>query len=328
MERRALDEFVRRVRGLGGRSELEAAALELAEEFESAGVDYLLLKGPALARMLYTAGEHRGYKDIDFLLPPDQVAAGRRILSRLGYLNASEARGIVDVADVVHGEIWVRPNQRIGPLMVDLHRFLAGAEAPAPLVWSALAGRRVWMDFGGRRAAVLDREGLALHLATHASQHGPDDLQALGDLTRGLERLPAPAWHGAAELAREVQAQAAFAAGLRLVPAGAALAQELGLPESGRLDWEIRHRDIRPRGTFHVLAFGEARGISARLTVLRRALFPTREWLQYEHPWARRGRARLTAARALHLLRAPVWAAAALRFRWRGRRAAPESADR
>ena len=163
--------------------------------------------------------------------------------------------------------------------------------------------------------------GLALHLATHAAQHGPDDLKAIGDLTRGLERWPLTAWRAAASLATELEATRNFAAGLRLVPNGADVADELGLPPTDELDWAIRHRDLRPRGTFHFQALARARGARARADVLRRSLLPSREWIAWEYPWAHRSRARLVAAYGAHLLRAPLWAARAWRYRSRERRA-------
>jgi hypothetical protein len=116
-----------------------------------------------------------------------------------------------------------------------------------------------------------------------------------------------------------VGATAAFAAGLRLVPPGAALARDLALPPTDELQWAIANRNVRPRGTFHLRAFAEARTLPQRASVLRRSLLPRREWIAWQYPWARAGGVRLLAAYGLHLMRAPVWAAAAWRFRRRAR---------
>ena len=205
--------------------------------------------------------------------------------------------------------------------MVDLHRWLAGAEESPAAAWDALVARRTWIEVGGRRAAVLDRAGQAMHLALHAAQHGPAYRRQLGELALALERWPADVWDSAAELAEEIGATPAFAAGLRLLPRGAAEAARLGLPSTAELDWKIRHRAARPRGTFHVQALAEADGLRERLRhpAPRAAAQPS-----MDHAPACVGPAgRAAAARRLrgHLARAPVWAARAWRFRRPARRA-------
>lgn len=322
MERRALDDFVRRVRRLDHRDELDAAAVEAIDAFEAASVGYLLLKGPALARLLYTT-VHRGYSDVDLLVRPEDLPAARAVLSDLGYTNITAAWGVEDVGGAVHADLWVRRNENLGPLMLDLHARLPGVHAPAEIAWRALEARKTSIDLNGRPVAVLDRDGLALHLATHAAQHGREDVHPLGDLEYGLEHWPPEIWRNAARLAAEVEATPAFAAGLRLLPAGARLAQQLELPATDALAWEMQHRDLRPRGTFHLKAFAEAGSPRERLGALRRALLPNREWIEWQDPRAAEGRLQLLVARAKHIARAPVWAARAWRYRRRARRAAP-----
>ncbi len=215
-----LDEFVERVRDLPHQAELDAAAVEVLDAFEAAGVESLLLKGPALARMLYHPGEHRGYGDIDLLVAPTDLDAGRRALAELGYAN-SERGGLDDVAGIMHSELWSQAlESKMVQLMVDLHWRLAGCEAPADVIWKVLGRRRAWIELDGRSVPVLAHDGLALHLATHAAQHGPDDIKAIADLARGLERWDPEVWRSAADLAEQVDGAAAFAAGLRLTAPG------------------------------------------------------------------------------------------------------------
>ena len=112
-----------------------------------------------------------------------------------------------------------------------------------------------------------------------------------------------------------------FAAGLRLVPTGAQLARELELPATDELLWTLRHRDARPRGTFHLRAFTEATSRSERIEVLRRALLPTRRWIVLRYPWASGGPLPLIGAYGVHIARAPGLAARAWWFQRRARRA-------
>jgi hypothetical protein len=321
VERPPLEDFARRVRGLSSNDELDAAASEVITAFDAIGVRYLLLKGPALARLLYTRGEHRGYADIDLLVAPGDLEAAGRAVSQLGYTNVTERWGVEDVAGAVHADMWVRRNQRIGPLMLDLHTRLAGAEAAPEVAWEALEARKTWIDMDGCRVAVLRPDGLALHVATHAAQHGPEMSKPIADLTYGLERWPLDVWQDAAQLASEVDALEAFAVGLRLVPSGATLASDLELPSADQVEWAMLHRDARPRGTFHLRALTEATTLAERVRAVQRALVPSRAWILFQYPSAHRGRPWLIAARAHHLLRTPVWAVRALRYRRQARRA-------
>jgi|Tabmets5t2r1_1033131.scaffolds.fasta_scaffold00014_13 hypothetical protein len=322
--RSALHSFARRARDKPALDRLDNAAAEAFDAFDAAGVDALLLKGPALARTLYTPVEHRGYSDVDLLVAPADIPMAERILGELGYTNLADHLGIGDVAGTLSAETWVgvatTATAEAAP-QIDLHWRLPGAQASPESAWAALTRERGVVGLAGRRVPTLAVDALALHLATHAAQHGPGQRQPVEDLARGLERWASDVWRGAARLATEIEATEAFGAGLRLLPRGAAVASDLGLPGTGRLEWEIAHRDGRPRGTFHLQALSEARTLRERASVLRRSLVPRREWIACQYPWARGTRVRMIGARGLHVMRAPLWAARAWRFRRRAGRA-------
>ena len=301
---------------------LDAVAAQVLAAFRQAGVEALLLKGRALAILLYRAGEQRDYSDVDLLVAPDDLDAAEATLRGLGYENASSALGIDDIGGVVHADTWIRATPGSNDqAMIDLHRWLPGARATPGKAWEALAARRTWIEIEGRQAAVLDRAGQAMHLATHAAQHGPAFPKHVDELALALERWPADVWDSAALLAQEIDATEAFAAGLRLVPEGAEVAERLALRSTAELDWTIRHRHARPRGTFHLQALADARGARERVRILRRSLLPSQAWIMHQHPWARAGGLRVIAAYGAHLARAPGWAARAWLFRGRARRA-------
>jgi hypothetical protein len=322
---RTLEEFLARVGPASSdyTDELDAAAVKAFEAFAAAGVDPVLLKGPGLARLLYTAEERRTYSDVDVLVAPRDLTQARETLERLGYRNATDVLGIDDVGAVVHEESWVGVNagsQR--ELLIELHLRMAGSEAPPEAAWDALSPHRTWIDLRGRRMPVLDLQGSAMHLATHAAQHGPGYIKGCRELALGLERWPFAIWRGAARLAAEIEATEAFAAGMRLVPAGSELARTLGLPATDRLDWEIRHSGARPRGTFHLRALLEAQGLRARTRVVRRSLLPPRRWIEWQFPWARASGRRLLLAYLIHIARTPEWTARAWWFWRRAKRSA------
>ena len=133
---RALVEFAARTRAVTRRSGLDAAALEACEALAEAGVDALVLKGVAVARMLYRRGEHRGYFDVDLLVSPRELAAAGIVLSTLEYRDVT-TQGVENVAGVLHAQQWSRVVPEFGNLSVDLHWRLPGCESSAENVWSA-----------------------------------------------------------------------------------------------------------------------------------------------------------------------------------------------
>jgi hypothetical protein len=256
---------------------------------------------------------------------PRQLEAAEEVLTGLGYENSSPAKVLDDIGGVVHAHTWIRATQggKDHP-MIDLHHWLPGARATPAAAWEALEARRIWIEVGGRQAPVLDRAGQAMHLAMHATQHGLAFSKHVDELALALERWPPGVWDSAASLAREIDATEAFAAGLRMLPEGAAVAARLDLRSTAELDWRIRHRHERPRGTFHMQALKDAHGASERLRILRRSLLPSRLWITTQHPWARAGGMRVIAAYGAHLARTPRWAVRAWLFRRRAQRAGRE----
>ena len=295
------------------------------EAFAGRGVDGLLLKGAALARLLYDEPGQRRYSDVDVLVDPDDLPDARAALLELGYRNASAQVAVDDIAGVLHGESWLAMPAGVSyPVVVDLHLHLAGAKAPVRAAWKALKARHTRIEVAGTQVPCLDRVGSAMHLATHAAQHGQGYARGCRELARALDRWPPAVWREAAVLADEVEATEAFAAGLRLVEPGAELAQSLELPSTNRLDWELR----QAAESAWALPFagslgGAAPSARGRMSCAVRC-FPTRAGSVEQYPWAREGRGRMPAAYLLHIARSPAWALRAGLFRLRQRRAGSE----
>lgn len=319
----ALDEFARRAAAAvhDDTAVLDAAAVQLFDAFGRAGIDALLLKGPVLARVLYEGQERRTYVDIDVLIAPRHRESGREALRGLGYAVSPEVFAVDDVGRVVHSETWVgKPPFAERELAIDVHFWLAGARADPQVVWDRLAMPYDEIKIGGRSIPVPRREALALHIGMHAAQHGPSYAKGTRDLELALEAWPDDVWQAAAGLATDIGASDFFAGGLRIIGAGAELAARLDLEANPALDWEIRNPDARPRGRFHLDALQDAASFGERVAILRRALLPTPEWLVRDYPWAWRGGLWLRTAQVLHVIRAPLWALRAIRFRRRAGR--------
>lgn len=312
--RLALNDFAARSRHAQRRAQLDQAAAEAIVALDGAGVEALLLKGAGLAQALYGPDRERAYFDIDLLVAPDSLPTVDSVLSELGYRNIMKDQGIDDLTGVVHAALWTRLGE-FGNVSLDLHWKLAGCDASAETIWTALRRDAVFRQLGDWRVLTSSEVGFALQVALHLAQHGRSDAKAVADLRLALISWSAGVWEQAAALASELDALETFAAGLRLLPEGEIAADALKLGTGEQVLWDLEHRESRPRGTFHLDALSRAVTFRQRLAILRRALFPPTEWIRWEMPWASRSPAALAAGYLVHLLRTPRWALRAALFR-------------
>lgn len=267
---------------------LEALALEVTTELEGSGIPNVLLKGPSVIRWLYPETTDRYSVDVDLLVAPAELERAEAILAGLGFEPFEPRR------DDKHARSWMRRGEA---LPVDLHRSLVGVGVDDVSAWKILSRATELLDVGGATVAVLQPHGRALHLALHAAQETPDKAQALRDLARALRMLEREVWRRARTLAMELDALPALGAGLRLLPEGASVADELRLPE--RVTTEIALRT----GGAPDLSLGmnrllEMDGTATRARYAATRAFPSPSAMRAWSPLARNGRLGLAAAYA------------------------------
>ena len=198
-----------------------------------------------------------------------------------------------------HASPWTRRGTR--PAEVDLHwRVPLARDGSAS--WSVLGAETETLTIGATPVEVLSPAARAMWVAVHAAQHGVRFIKPLRDLERALERVDTATWAQAAELARRLELEGAFAVGLRLVPAGAELAIRLSVEDSASLEARLRSTATSATsiGWMRLLEQGSTR---ARLRLLWAELLPSPAFMRLWSPLARRGRRGLVCA---YLVR-PLW---------------------
>jgi hypothetical protein len=265
---------------------LEAQAVEVTTALERSGIPSIVLKGPSVIRWLYPVTTDRYSVDIDLLVAPADLARSEAALAELAFEPFEPRR------EDKHARSWVRPGR---PLPVDLHRGLVGVGVDDRTAWGVLSEITERLDVRGATLSVLQPHGRALHLALHAAQEKRGKEQALRDLGRGLDLLELEVWRGAHDLAVELDALPYLGAGLRLLPAGEAVARELQLP--WRVTTEVALRTAGAPdlslGMNHLL---ELEGTMPRLRYAASRAFPAPAAMRAWSPLARRGRLGLLAA--------------------------------
>lgn len=276
---------------------VDRISAEVVRAMDAAGVETVLLKGPALLHRLYDAGEHRPYVDCDLLVPGATERLAASVLRQLGF---TPARGFGPPdPGVADQHEWHRERDH-----VDLHVSFYGIRAPADVVWPTLAQRLESLIVGGHRMRVLGEGPVALLLALHVASDGPAGEKALEDLRRGLERFDEACWKEAEELARRLDALPALGAGLSLLPAGARLVERLGLDPGYDISVALRAAGAPPlAGSLERLRREPTLG--GKLRRIARVLLPTPTYIRRWAPLAQRGPLGLVLA---YLWR-PIWLA-------------------
>ena len=289
---------------------VDRVTAEVAVALDRAGVDWMLLKGPALAHALYGVGEVRSYGDTDVLVDPRQRPLAIPVLQEAGF-KAPPPAAYRDRIEP-HG-IHLR-RERDGA-NVDLHRTLPLVRVDPAAVWDALRAGADRMTVAGAEVNVPSRPALAFHVALHAAHHGTSGSAVHEDLRRALAAFGEDVWRGAHELARHLDAVDAFARGLAFRPEGAALAARLRLPAPRSRDVALAAQGppVTARGWNRLLGAHDRR---ERLRALRAALLPPPAYVRLWWGYRRRPNVPLPvmyAWRLGHLVRDAPGALAAVR---------------
>jgi hypothetical protein len=271
---------------------------EVVHALHAAGIRPLLLKGPVIARWLYTdAPGQRGYVDVDLLVGPDNRAATADVLVDLGFRSTDTVR--LAGERVPHAQ----PFERLGSAAVDLHHTIHDLEdVPAHLVWEAVCAEREQLSVAG---TVVDTPGpvaRVLHVVFHVSLEEPGNTSAVLDLRRAVEQVDPQIWSQAAVLARRFGVLDVMTAKLRLVPGGRRVCQELGLHE-GALPARLltTRQEDSPPYVHSMSRFMELNDTRQRLRYVTAKAIPTPEFLRQWTPVAGYGKPGLFLAYLLRI---------------------------
>jgi len=232
-----------------------------------------------LAHRLYDDGSSRPYVDSDLLVPPQMFEDAERLLQSRGFVRIANEEGELPQW-AQHGHELMRPGENI---CVELHwRLMHYGVAPED-AWQVFNRGAARLRVGRVEVDVPADPQLALHAAIHVAEHGAMPTPA-EDLRRALERFPFETWAAARELAQELDADAAFAAGLDMLSTGRVLAQRLGLDAGGV-------------AAFSLERVARASGWRDKARVALRIAFPEPVYMRsFDRAWARLGLAGLIAA--------------------------------
>ena len=269
---------------------------EVVSAMDSAGIATILLKGPSIARWLYPEGG-RTYVDTDLLVQASDHARAADVLTAIGFVDRFDGFHAVErrmqPAEETGFVRPARPGKRPGG-EVDLHRNLPFLTTPDEMLWQVMDGQTTTLPVGGTQVRVLNRTAVALHVVLHAVQHG-FGLHTDEDLRRAIAAMPTDDWGPVAALAARLGVDDVLGLGLRRHPAGAQIADDLGLPHLSIRESPYRWALLGgPPGAISLALLREAQTWREKASLIRWQLVPS-------------------AAKVRHVAHSPVVVGAGLR---------------
>ena len=129
---------------------------KIAFAFQKESISFLLFKGFDLSKRIYQNLWIRNHGDIDFILPPKEMAKAKEILNRLGF-----QENIISPGDFFKENCTVELHKDI----LHLKRFADWD--PPPLTLQGMWERKTWITLDELTIPVLEKHDLFLALTLH-----------------------------------------------------------------------------------------------------------------------------------------------------------------
>jgi len=261
---------------------LERRLLEVAVAFERAGIDVVVLKGPALAHTFYPDPAWRCFGDLDLLVPTHRWDRALGVVREVGYTRDTPEprRGF----DVRFGKAATHSDAR--GLVLDLHRTLAEAPFGLWLEPDRLFERTRPFSLGGVRLRRLDDTAAFLHACVHASLGSRQFLLPLRDVGQ-IAAFGEVDWDVAAKLTERWRLRAVVrhsTDSLRSKLGVELPAEALAIANGPVSRSEVRALDAfsttrRDHGGEAIAAFWGLPGVRRKAAYVRALAFPERRFL-------------------------------------------------
>jgi hypothetical protein len=144
----------------------EQKLLHLANAMEGAGIEYAVLKGPALAHTVYTEPCLRPFGDLDLLVRSREYDGATALMARLGYVRRRPEPRPGWEARFGKASVHVHPDDGVE---IDLHRALVLGPFGQWIEGDELMDHRSTFGLAGRELPRLDDTGMLVNVAVHAS---------------------------------------------------------------------------------------------------------------------------------------------------------------
>ena len=266
---------------------MTAELFRILEQFASAGIGALVVKGPVLAVRAYGDPAMRAYGDLDLLVRRRDIRRATELMMAAGY-DAAVPIAAIDAGKIPGQYLFSRPEAK---LIIELHNDFTLRYFPRRLPLERFFERQTRVQVDSREVPALSVEDELVLICVHGAKHLWERLMWIADVAALVSRQANLDWDRAASSAKEAGAERMLHTGLQL----AATLLKLRLPDyvlekvksdqaaenltSQILNW-LPAAGYAPPGLFERAAFRlrmHGGFVSAPRYLLRLSLSPTEE---------------------------------------------------
>ncbi len=191
---------------------MTAELFRTLEDFERAGIEALLVKGPLISVLAYGDPAVRSYVDIDLIVRDRDILSATRCMIALGFTAKVPESAIL--AGKVPGEyVFRRPGTQC---LIELHTERTLRYYPRFMPIEDLYARHARVPIDGRDVPVLSLEDELVSNCIHGAKHFWERLVWVADIAAMAVRHPELDWSKARQAAKDVGAECMLTVGLQL----------------------------------------------------------------------------------------------------------------
>jgi len=270
---------------------MAAELFRLLEDFERAGIEALLVKGPLISVLAYGDPAIRSYVDLDLIVRDRDILAATRHMIAMGFAAKVPERAIL--AGKVPGEYVFRRTDT--QCVIELHTERTLRYYPRFMPIEDLYSRQARVPIDGHDVPVLSLEDELVSNCIHGAKHFWERLIWVADITAMGVRHPELDWRKARQAAQDVGAERMLRVGLQLgasvfgVQPPSEMAREIAQDTAAQrlcrqvLSWlpqaGLAPPTLRERAFFRIQMAGG--GLAGLQYLFRLSLSPTEEdWVE------------------------------------------------
>ncbi len=191
---------------------MTAELFRVLDQFASAGIGALVVKGPVLAVRAYADPAMRSYGDLDLLVRPRDIRRATELMMAAGYHTAVPLAAI-DAGRIPGQYLFSRVDSK---LLVELHNDLTLRYFPRRLPLETWFERQAYVRLDPREVPALSVEDELALICVHGAKHLWERLMWIADVAALVSRQANLDWERAAASAQEVGAERMLHTGLQL----------------------------------------------------------------------------------------------------------------
>jgi hypothetical protein len=191
---------------------MTAELFRVLDQFASAGIGALVVKGPVLAVRAYGDPAMRTYGDLDLLVRQRDIRRASELMIAAGFV-AAVPLAAIDAGKIPGQYLFSKPSSN---LLIELHNDLTLRYFPRRLPLDKWFERQVRVPLDSREVAALSLEDELVLICVHGAKHLWERLMWIADVAALASRQANLDWGRAIFSAEEVGAGRMLRVGLQL----------------------------------------------------------------------------------------------------------------